>query len=83
MINLDHNYALLEDGTIEPLWYGKDHSDFENRRMAYKGEDGKYYLDHDRYFKRGHLEGWAYYHHQIIRTADTKEELKEGEKSDG
>ena len=39
MIDLNHNYALLKDGTIESLWYGNDHSDILNQRMAYKDED--------------------------------------------
>ena len=75
MINLGHNYALLEDGTIEPLWYGKDHSDFENRRTAYKGEDGKYYLDHDKW--KGNIVFFC--HHKIVKTANTKKELETNE----
>ena len=77
MIDLSHNYALLDDGTIEPLWYNNDHSP-DNQRMAYKDEDGKYYLDHDRplHYGGGFSLIMAYVHSEIIRTADTKEELE-------
>ena len=75
MIDLNHNYALLDDGTIEPLWYNNDHSP-DNQRMAYKDEDGKYYLDHDIYFEFMGKQAQGYVHSEIIRTADTKEELE-------
>lgn len=58
-------YALLEDGTIEPLYYDND----ELRRV--EQENGAYYLYHD-VFKGSCI---AYYRHKIIKEADTKEEL--------
>lgn len=72
MINLNHKYALLEDGTIEPLFY-----EFNGEpRDAYQDEEGKFYLDHDRWKNRNLV---VYYHHRIIATSDDEEELKNKE----
>ena len=70
MIDLAKKYALLETGEIEPLFY-----DDGDPRNAYKDEDGKYYLDHDIYFKWGGMFAQAYAHHEIIKTSDRKEIL--------
>lgn len=43
MIDLKHKYALLEDGTVESLYYENGEP-----REAYQDYDGKYYLVHDR-----------------------------------
>ena len=58
-------YALLEDGTIEPLYY----SNGELRRV--EQENGAYYLYHDVFLGSC----IAYMRHKIIKEADTKEEL--------
>ncbi len=65
-------YGLLEDGTIEPLWY----DDKEMRDIT--KEKGKYYLLHDRFSfdEKGNLRRICYCKHQIIKEADSVEELK-------
>ena len=70
MIDLTKKYALLETGEIETLQY-----DDGEQRMAYLDEDGKYYLDHDVYFKWGEMYAQAYMHHEIVKTSDRKEIL--------
>lgn len=59
-------YALLENGTIEPLYY----SNGELRRIEQE-RDGTYHLYHDVFY--GNI--IAYCDHKIIKEADTKEEL--------
>lgn len=71
MIDLSHKFALLEDGKIEPLFYGDGEP-----RQAYE-EDGKFYLDHDVWFEFGGGMYQAYMHSEIVRTADSTEELEE------
>ena len=41
MINLNHNYALLEDGTIEPIYRDENHTRIRN---VFQEENGKYYF---------------------------------------
>ena len=72
MINLLHKFALLANGTIEPLYYSDG-----DMRMAYK-EDGKYYLDHDVWGDFMGHRCCAFLHDEIVRTANTKEELTAG-----
>ncbi len=67
MINLTHAYALLEDGSIEPLWYENG-----EQRNAYQDEGGSYYLDHDVPFAYGTLRGIAYSHSRIVKTSNVK-----------
>lgn len=68
MINLSQKYALLEDGTIEPLWFEFDET--EQRTCYY--EEGVAYLDHDR-CDNPYLQKRC--HHRILATANTKKEL--------
>lgn len=75
MIDLNHEYALLEDGTIEPLWYHSEDGTKE-QRDAYQ-ENGKFFLNHDRWFSYLGITGISQYHHKIIRTSDSKEELEQ------
>lgn len=70
MIDLSHKFALLEDGKIEPLFY----EDGEPRQ-AYQDQNGKFYLDHDVWFEFGGGMCQAYMHSEIVRTADSTEEL--------
>ena len=74
MIDLNHEYALLEDGTIEPLWYHSEDGTKE-QRDAYQ-ENGKFFLIHDRRFSYLGITGISRYRHKIIRTSDSKEELE-------
>ena len=76
MIDINHNYALLEDGTIEPLWYDEEHT--ERRDVHHVGPD-RFYLDHDRW--SGNIQ--TLYSHKIVRTANTIEELQEGYQKSG
>ena len=78
MIDLSHEYALLEDGTIEPLWYHSEDGTKEQRN-AYQ-ERGKFFLDHDRQFSYLGITGISRHHHKIIRTSDSKEELEKENK---
>lgn len=71
MIDLSHKFALLEDGSVEPLFYEDG-----DPRQAYE-EDGKFYLDHDVWFEFGGGMCQAYMHSEIVRTADSTEELEE------
>lgn len=71
MINLNHKYALLEDGSIEPLQYYDGEP-----RDAYMDYNGNYYLNYDVYdvvanvrFKILHKRS------QIIRTSNNRNEL--------
>lgn len=73
VISLNHKYALLENGTIEPLFY----SDGEPR-MAYQGEDGKHYLDHDVWGEFMGRRACFYCRHEIIKTSDDRDELEGG-----
>ena len=82
MIDLNHEYALLEDGTIEPLWYHSEDGTKEQRWCYKDEENGQYYLDHDRWFKFNGLSTVGRFHHRIIRTADTEEELREKKSED-
>ena len=71
MIDLRHKFALLANGTIEPLYY------YGEMRMAYQ-EDGKYYLDHDVWFSLpGFRRCCAYRHDEIVRTANSREDLEQ------
>ena len=72
-------YALLEDGTIEPLYYHKSKRklDLNEPRMFYK-EGNNWYLDHDRFSNKC----MARYHHKIIAFGNTKKELKENVESE-
>lgn len=72
MISLKHRYALLNDGTIEPLFYSNGET-----RMAYKDEDGKFYLDHDRWGEFLGNRACFYCHHELVRTSDNREELEQ------
>ena len=65
-------YGLLEDGTIEHLWY----DDKEMRDI--REEKEKYYLFHDRFIfdEKGNLRRIDYCKHQIIKEADSVEDLK-------
>ena len=67
-------YALLEDGTIEPLYYHKSKRklDLKEPRDFYK-EGNNWYLDHDKFSKKY----MARFHHKIIAFGNTKKELKE------
>ena len=69
MINLGHIYALLEDGTIEPLHYS-----WGELRDVYRDEDGTWYMDHDRWIGEGTI--CAYCHHCILATGNYREELE-------
>ena len=67
-------YGLLEDGTIEPLYYDLDGDllDPDNERhIEYDVKKGAFVLYHDRWFD-GNI---AYCCHAIIRESDDKEEL--------
>lgn len=70
MINLRHKFALLANGTIEPLYYSDG-----DMRMAYQ-EDGKYYLDHDVWGDFMGHRCCAFRHDEIVRTANSREELE-------
>ena len=67
MINLSNKYALLEDGTVEPLWFDET----EQRTCYY--EDGVAYLDHDRW-DNPYMQKRC--HSRILATANTEEELQ-------
>ena len=75
----DYQWAKLEDGSIEPLYYqdGKGGLDlYEARNFYYnqfedEGEVG-WFLDHDVWFGNG----VAYCHSKIVEFATTKEELE-------
>lgn len=71
MIDLTHKYALLEDGTIEPLYY----SDGE-MRMAYRDRDELYYLDHDVWGEIFGHRAIFYHHSRILATSDIRENLE-------
>ena len=60
-------YCLLENGWIEDCYY----SNGEMRCIYPEGR--KWYLDHDK-FGNGCM---IRFHHRILKTADTKKELKE------
>jgi len=64
-------YALLEDGTIESLYY-------ENNEPRWIEKEGKYYyLIHDRpIIKDNKLVAVALCKNRIIKEADNKEELE-------
>lgn len=67
-------YGLLEDGTIEPLYYDfkdEDGNPINEQRMI-EEENGEYFLLHDVWMAGG----IAFCCHKIIKEADTKEELK-------
>ena len=53
---------------------GEKMKEMDISEYAYK--DGQYYLDHDRWFEFNGLPAHGRFHHRIIRTADTEEELK-------
>jgi len=76
MIDLSHKFALLETKEIEPLFYEDG-----DPRQAYE-EDGKFYLDHDAYWKFGGGVCQMYMHHEIIATSDREEELYDPNSSD-
>lgn len=65
-------YGLLEDGSIEPLWY----DDIEMRDI--RNENSEYYLLHDKFSfdDNGNLKRISYCKHKIIKEADNVEELK-------
>lgn len=72
MIDLNHKYALLENGTIEPLYYS-----WGEMRTSYKGEDGNYYLDHDVWLSMpGFRRCCAYRHDEIVKTSNDRKELE-------
>ena len=62
-------YALLENTTIEPLYYDNE---CKERRMFYP-EGRSWYLDHDKFGNGCCIR----FHHKIIRFGNTKKELKE------
>lgn len=72
MIDLRHKYALLENGSIEPLHY----SSGELRSAYHSFEDGKFYLDHDVYGTFMGCRCIAYRHDEILATSDSKDELE-------
>lgn len=72
MINLKHKYALLEDGTVEPLYYKNGEP-----REAFQDEDGKCYLVHDRLIRINGANSIAFCHLRIIATADDIKEFEE------
>lgn len=71
-------YGLLEDGSIEPLWYCNLYALDESEMRDIEEENGKYYLYHDRasFDENGKLTRIAYCKHEIIKEADNVEELK-------
>ena len=67
-------YGLLENGTIEPLYYDfkdEDGNPINEQRMI-EEENGEYFLLHDVWMAGG----IAFCCHKIIKEADTIEELK-------
>ena len=68
-------YALLDDGTIEPLYYDVNAPlDYDNLRWIETEDDGrKPCLYHDKWIAGG----CALYVNAIIKEADTIEELEE------
>lgn len=72
MIDLMHRYALLEDGTIEPLQYYDGEP-----RDAYQGEDGLYYFDHDVWDEAANVRfNVQRKHSRILRTGNDRHELE-------
>lgn len=67
-IDLNHKFALLETGEVEPLFYEDG-----DPRQAYE-EDGEFYLCHDVYFDvPGTIKrGWALCRDKIIATSDNE-----------
>ena len=65
MIDLNHRFCLLENGSIEPLWYSNNEP-----RDAYQDEDG-YYLNHDEYINLGDRFMIAYVRDKIIQTSNS------------
>ena len=64
-------YGLLENGEIEPLYYG----DFVEPRYIVE-ENGKHYLLHDVYKTTDKGLMICYCKHEIINEADSYEELE-------
>ena len=65
MIDVKHRYALLENGTIEPLHYSDG-----TLRDVYQDWDGLWYMDHEvrgTYTGRGCI---AFRHDRILSTSD-------------
>ena len=71
---LEHKkYALLENNTIEPLYY--DNDKLEQRRIEKEGKD--FYLYHDKYeFKGGKLFSISLHKDKIIQESDDIDFLK-------
>lgn len=72
MIDLKHKYALLENGTVEPL-----HNPDGSPRHAYQREDGKFFLGYIvDIFVNGVKGGWASRNGRIVATSDKKADLE-------
>lgn len=72
MIDLRHKYALLEDGSIEPLQYYDGEP-----RDAYMDYNGNYYLDHDVYDVVANVRfNILHKRSRIIRTSNDRHELE-------
>lgn len=69
MIDLKHKYALLSDGTIEPLHYYDGEP-----RDAYQDRNGIFYMDYDVFDQERF--SLQYKHSRIIRTSNKRHELE-------